>query len=125
MRIVVASLGTLGLLALAGVASAGPPAGDVAHGRAVFARCAACHDATTGANRVGPSLKGVVGRRAASVPGFAYSAGLKGKNVTWTPAALDAFITSPTRYAPGTRMAIAVPDPKDRADLIAYLTTLR
>jgi len=123
MKIVVAALGSLAMLG--GAASAEAAAGDATHGRAVFARCIACHDTATGANRIGPSLKGVVGRKAASAAGFNYSAALKGKNVAWTSAALDSFLTAPSRYAPGTRMVIAVPDPKDRADLVAYLTTLR
>ncbi|MBN8839179.1 MAG: cytochrome c family protein [Sphingomonadales bacterium] len=125
MKIVAASLAACGALVFAGVAYAGPPAGDAERGRTVFARCAACHDAKTGANRVGPSLKGVVGRRAASNAGYGYSAALKNKNVTWTPATLDAFLTAPTRFAPGTRMSLPVGNPKDRADLIAYLATLR
>lgn len=109
-------------LALA-VAPALAADGDAAHGRTVFARCVACHDLNTGATRLGPSLKGVIGRRAGSVPGYAYSDALKAKGVTWNAQTLDAWLTSPAAYAKGNKMAFAgLPDAKDRADVIAYLT---
>ena len=103
-------------------ASAGESTGDASRGKTVFARCAACHDLNTGATRLGPSLKGVVGRKSGSFAGFNYSTAMKGKGVSWTPANLDMFLTSPMKYVPGTRMAFAgVPVAQDRADLIAYL----
>lgn len=112
-----AAIGVAGTAAMAA-----PPAGDAGRGRTVFARCAACHDLNTGANRLGPSMKGVVGRKAAAAPGFAYSPAMKGKNLTWNPATLDAFLTAPMKYVPGTRMAFAgLPNPQDRADVVAYL----
>lgn len=122
---ILATIAALAVLGATGAAYAGTTAGDAARGRTVFVRCAACHDVSTGANRVGPSLKGVVGRRSAAVGGFAFSPALKARNVTWTRASLDGFLAAPTRYAPGTRMTVAVPNAKDRADLIAYLATLR
>lgn len=113
-------------LAAGTAAYAGPAgAGDANRGRTVFARCAACHDASTGANKSGPSLKGIVGRRAASAAGYNFSTGLKTKGGTWTRASLDAYIAGPARYAPGTRMVVSVTDPQQRADLVAYLATLR
>jgi cytochrome c len=105
-----------------GATSAKAADGDAAHGKTVFARCAACHDLNTGRTVLGPSLKGIVGRKAGAIDGFAYSAALKARGIAWTPANLDSFITSPTRFVPGTRMPFAgVPDARDRADLIAYL----
>ncbi len=114
---------TLAVLTAAGAAqAAGPAAGDAARGKTVFARCAVCHDLNTGVVRMGPSLKGVIGRKAGSVANFGYSAGMKGKGVTWGPDTLDAFITAPMKYVPGTRMAFpGLSNAQDRADIIAYL----
>lgn len=114
----------LAALALAGATvAAAQPAGDAVRGKTVYARCAACHDLNTGVTRLGPSLKGVVGAKAAQKRGFAYSAALKGRDLTWDAATLDTFLTSPSRAVPGNRMAFAgLPNPQDRADLIAYLT---
>jgi cytochrome c len=114
---------TLAALTAAGAAqAAGGPAGDAARGKTVFARCAACHDLNTGAIRMGPSLKGVVGRKAGTFANFSYSAGMKSKGVTWGPDTLDTFLTAPMKYVPGTRMAFpGLSNPQDRADVIAYL----
>jgi cytochrome c len=71
-----------------------------------------------------PNLYGVVGRKAASTA-FGYSAALKASGLTWDPATLDRFLTSPMKLVPGTRMLIPVSDPKQRADLIAYLGSLK
>ncbi|MBX9884746.1 MAG: cytochrome c family protein [Novosphingobium sp.] len=114
---------TLAAIAAAGAAqAAGAPAGDAARGKTVFARCAVCHDLNTGAIRLGPSLKGVVGRKAGTFANFSYSAGMKGKGVTWGVDTLDQFLTAPSKYVPGTRMAFpGLSNPQDRADVIAYL----
>lgn len=114
---------TLAALTAAGAAqAAGPAAGNPANGKTVFARCAACHDLNTGAVRMGPSLKGIIGRKAGSVANFGYSGAMKAKGVTWGPDTLDAFLTAPMKYVPGTRMAFAgISNAKERADVIAYL----
>ncbi len=113
---------TLAALAAATAAQAALPAGDAARGKTVFARCAACHDLNTGAIRLGPSLKGVIGRKAGTFSNFSYSAGMKSKGVTWGPDTLDQFLTAPMKYVPGTRMAFpGLSNPQDRADVIAYL----
>ncbi len=116
-------LGAALLFSSGGSVSAAPaPAGDPVKGKAVFARCAICHDLNTGANRLGPTLKGVMGRKAGTAPGFAFSPALKAKGATWNAASLDAFLASPARYAPGNKMAFAgLPNAKERADLIAYM----
>jgi cytochrome c len=75
---------------------------------------------------VGPSLVGVYGRKAASLPGYDYSAALKASGLVWNAANLDAWLTDPSKLVPGTKMAftgIATPDL--RADVIAYLATLK
>ena len=113
---------TLAAITAAGAAQAAGPAGDAARGKTVFARCAACHDLNTGAVRMGPSLKGIIGRKAGAVANFGYSAGMKGKGVTWGPDTLDAFLIAPMKYVPGTRMAFpGLSNAQDRADVIAYL----
>lgn len=108
-------------LAFAGVATA-QPAGDPARGKTVFARCAACHDLNTGATRLGPSLKGIVGRTSGTMPKFTYSTAMKDKAVVWNAATLDAYLASPAKNIPGNRMAFpAMANAQDRADLIAFL----
>lgn len=98
-------------------------AGSAAAGEKLFKqRCAACHTVAPGAKSgVGPVLRGVVGRKAASVPGFSYSPALKGSKLVWNAASLDKYLNSPGKVVPGTRMVIAVPNPADRAAVIAYL----
>jgi cytochrome c len=123
MKIFAAVSGACALVALAAVATtANAAGGDAAHGKTVFARCAACHDLNSGRTVLGPTLKGIVGRQSGSVAGFSYSPAMKAKGIAWTPGNLDQFIASPTKYIPGTRMPFAgLPDAKDRADLVAYL----
>jgi cytochrome c len=98
--------------------------GDVAAGQQVYeTRCSFCHG-EGGVGGQGPSLIGVVGRKAASVPNFAYSPALKASGLTWTGANLDRFLPNPAALVPGTSMPMSVPDDKERADLIAYLASL-
>jgi cytochrome c len=94
-------------------------------GAQVSRQCEACHNLQKGqGNKVGPGLYGVVGRQLASVAGFNYSAALKAKGGTWTFDALNAWLTSPSAYAPGTAMTFAgITNDKQRADLIAYLNS--
>lgn len=108
-------------LVVAGSAMA-QSAGDPVRGKSVYARCAACHDLNTGATRLGPSLKGVVGRTSGTMPNFNYSQALKDKAVVWDANTLDAFLAGPSKYVPGNRMAFPpLANPQDRADLIAFL----
>jgi glucose/arabinose dehydrogenase/cytochrome c2 len=93
-------------------------------GEAIFLqRCAVCHAAGTG-NGQGPSLAGLMGRKAASVPGFPYSAALKASGITWDGKSLDRFLAAPSAAVPGTLMVLAVPDATERKDLIRYLASL-
>ena len=104
------------------------PNGNTGHGKQVFAeRCGLCHSAgpDEGEAGQGPPLAGVVGRRAAAEPGFDYTAALKSSRLTWTPVTLDRFLTGPSRLVPGTAMPIAVGDAQTRADLIAYLASVK
>ncbi|MBS0383916.1 MAG: c-type cytochrome [Proteobacteria bacterium] len=116
-----------GALALALVAPAMASAQDAAQGRAVFqANCAVCHQATSnGRSMIGPNLFGIVGRRAASMAGFAYSAALQHSGITWTNDELLAYVQAPARIVPGNRMPYAgLHNPQQAAALVAYLATL-
>ena len=117
------AMGGLFALGLTGAASAQ----DAAAGKAAFgARCGGCHQvAASSSGPMGPSLKGVYGRKIGSLGDFAYSAALKGKGGSWTVASLDAFLTSPVKFSPGGKMFTAVTAPADRANLIAYLKTAK
>lgn len=105
------------------------PAADpqVARGQRLFLRCVACHDiAESKLVKIGPNLKGVVGRQVASVPGFAYSAALKKLTFKWDEAKLTEWLTRPGVVAPGTSMAFeGMPVEADRKALIAYLAAQR
>lgn len=101
-------------------ATAGTPDGDPVRGEQLYQRCQACH--ALNYNRTGPLHCDLLGRKAASVPDFHYSAAMRGSGIVWTPETLDAFLSAPTRYVEGTSMGYAgIDDPRERSDLIAYL----
>jgi cytochrome c len=94
--------------------------GDAARGKAVFEkRCTGCH--ALDADREGPRLAGVYGRKAGSVTGFNYSAGLKNLGLTWTDATLEKWLSDPDMVVPDNNMSFAVRKAEERRDLIAYL----
>jgi cytochrome c len=94
--------------------------GDPAKGEALYARCQGCHSLER--NRVGPMHRGLFGRAAGSVPGFAYSRAMKESGIVWDEASLDDFLAHPRETVPGTKMTYAgIADPQERADLIAWL----
>ncbi len=98
--------------------------GDAQAGAVVFRRCAACHTITgSGSDTDGPNLYGVVGAPVAERrPRFAYTAALQALGGNWDRTRLDAWLRNPRRMVPGTTMNFAgLQDPKDRADVIAYL----
>jgi nitrite reductase (NO-forming) len=96
--------------------------GDPDAGAKVFRKCQACHSAEPGQNRVGPSLFGVVGKEAGAVEDFNYSAAMQDSDIVWTPENLDAFLTNPREFMPGTKMIVpGLRAAEDRSDLIAYL----
>lgn len=110
----------------AAVAEAAPaaPACDAALGRRVFGQCAICHSLEKDAAPIaGPNLHGVVGRPAASTPGFSYSKALRASGKRWTPEELDRFLTQPASHVPGTTMAFAgLKRPEERTAVICHLT---
>ncbi|RKK04171.1 cytochrome c family protein [Pseudoroseomonas wenyumeiae] len=103
------------------------PAGNAEAGQAIYNRqCMVCHSVQAGQNKVGPSLAGVFGRHAAEAPKFNYSPALKEANKTWDAATLDSYLADPRGYIPGARMIYAgLKDTQQRADVIAYLGTLK
>ena len=99
---------------------AGAADGDAARGEAIYQRCLACHSLEH--DRVGPRHCGLFGRKAGSLPGYAYSPAMKKHGVTWNEETLDHFLENPLETVPGTKMGYAgVKNPQERADLIAYL----
>ncbi len=114
-------------LAAASQSAAAEGIGDAARGADLFkGQCAGCHQIGNGAaNRLGPRLTGVFGRRAGRVDGFAYSkamARMGSDGLTWTLETLDPYVANPRALVSGTRMNYrGLPDATDRADLLAYL----
>lgn len=105
------------LSALLSIAHAG---GDPARGQQLYAtRCAACHSIDY--NGTGPAHKDLVGRRAGTAPGYAYSAALKNSAVVWDEASLSQWLAGPEQFVPGQKMFFSVPDPQERADIVAWL----
>jgi len=99
---------------------------DAASGERVFkSQCGICHAIAAGRNMVGPSLAGIVGRKAGTIPGFRYTDANKNSGLTWDAATLDRYLTNPRAAVPGTNMAFAgLKADQQRQDLVAYLTTL-
>lgn len=115
-----------GLAVVAGLmSSALASAQDAADGERLFRqRCGACHTVQAGQNRIGPSLAGIVGRKAGSVEGARYSPGMRDLDVTWDVKELESFIANPRARVPGTTMTVAVPNAAERTSIAAYLAAL-
>ncbi|MBM3558626.1 MAG: cytochrome c family protein [Alphaproteobacteria bacterium] len=96
---------------------------DVAAGKKLSSRCAACHSFEKGgATKIGPNLWGVVGGKTAHVDGFSYSSGMAGMAGTWDFETLNAFLANPKGVVPGTKMTFAgITKAQDRAALLAWL----
>jgi cytochrome c len=100
-------------------AAAALPPGDPVQGKALYQGCTGCHSIDE--NDIGPRHRGVVGRRAAALDDYAYSAALKNSGLTWDEQTLDHWLTNPSALVPGTKMFFKIDDPQNRADIIAYL----
>jgi cytochrome c len=118
---------SVALALLAGFTIAAQAAGDAKAGADVFKRCAVCHTSDKGGgDGLGPNLFGVLGRKAATRPGFAYSAPLKKSGLVWNEANLTKWAAGPARVVPGTKMTFAgLSSKKQQADVVAYLATLK
>lgn len=135
VRTIVALLGMAGLTACGGAKEPAPQdsgapaevaAADTATPPPAFMQCVSCHSVKPGANGVGPSLHGVVGRKAGTLPGYAYSDALKTWGKTLDAAELDKWLTAPMQDVPGTKMVFpGIPDPARRKAVIDYLATLK
>ena len=99
---------------------------DMDAGKKLMKRCASCHDlAQGGPNKIGPNLWGVVGAAVASQDGYSYSSALSAVGGDWSYEALDAYLTKPKNFAPGTKMTSAgLKNPGDRANIIGFLRML-
>ena len=113
--------------ALAAAFAAPALAADAGAGQAVFKSvCAMCHSNQAGTNKIGPTLFGLVGRKTGSVEGYTYSPANQGANLTWDEATLDKYLQAPRTLVPGTKMTYGgLKDDEKRANLIAYLATLK
>lgn len=119
---VIASLVLAGAALLGHVPAEAAPA---ARPRA-FAACAMCHKVQPDAHGLGPSLWGIAGRKAGSMPGFNYSPAMKKAPIKWTRANLVAFISAPRAKVPGNRMAyVGMKSPADAAAIADYLLSLK
>ena len=101
-------------------------AGDTAEGKKIYAmRCLSCHGDEKTAGTIGPSLIGILGRKAATGSTGVHSRALMEADITWNEASLRKFLAAPSREVPGTIMPVSVTDPRQFDDLLAYLRSLR
>ena len=115
---------TSGQGAPAPTAAIAPVSGDVATGKLVFRKCQACHSLEPGKNGLGPSLAGLVGKKASSVPNYNYSPAMKGSNLTWDVATLDAYLSDPQKLVPGNKMPFpGLKTENERNAVIAFLAS--
>ncbi len=121
-KIIVVALASV----LALTSGAAMAAGDAAKGKKVFKKCKACHSIKAGKKKVGPSMFGIVGSKAGAVKGYKYSKAMKASGLTWDEATLDKFLKKPKKLIKKTKMGFpGLKKDAQRADLIAYLKTLK
>ena len=97
-------------------------AADSAAGKKVFAKCKSCHEVDKEKNKVGPSLKGLLGRAAGTVEGFKYSDAMKSSGITWNEDTLTTYLADPKAMVPGTKMVFTgLKKPEDIENVIEYL----
>jgi cytochrome c len=112
-------------LAFAGAYAPPVDAQTASQGKRAAEVCLVCHR-VDGANGLGPSLAGVVGRSAGSVPSFRYSRAMRSAKIVWDEKTLDAYLADPQKVIPGNTMPFAgIPDRKERTEVIDYLKTLK
>jgi len=117
------------MLAVGLLGSGGPQAlaneADIRDGNRVFrTQCLGCHSVAPGENRAGPSLAGLFGREAGTLPGYNYSQAMKDADILWSPETLDEFLQGPRELVPGTKMVLWPLDDRPRRQLITYLKSL-
>jgi nitrite reductase (NO-forming) len=105
-----------------GAAAAPPAGGDPAAGRLVLRKCQACHAMEPGKALLGPSLTGIIGRKAGAEANYNYSPAMKQANIVWDAKSLDAYLADPQKIVPGNKMPFpGLKTEQDRADVIAFL----
>ena len=124
MRTFIQHMSVTAVAVIAALTALSPSTGSYAQtqpdGAALYkSKCSACHSISS--NKIGPALSGVYGRKAGTVPGYAYSEALKGSNLVWNDANIDRWLQGPQKMAKGSKMYLAVPDPTQRKAIIAYL----
>jgi cytochrome c len=127
VRVLTAGIAATGFVLMTQAAQAAA-AGDAKNGQAVFMdNCGVCHTAEKGAaNKIGPNLFGVVGRKSAVAPGYMYSPAMMKAALTWDVPTLQVYLAGPQKKVPGTKMGFpGFSDPTDEADVIAWLVTLK
>ncbi|KTR85321.1 hypothetical protein NS277_00150 [Novosphingobium barchaimii] len=121
----------LALLAVAACAPRKPDAGGegqtsgASKAPPAFAICAGCHSIRPGGGGSGPSLAGVWGRKAGTLPGYPYSEALAKSGIVWDDKSLDRWLAGPIQMVPGTKMVFGIPDQGARKDVVDYLKTLK
>jgi cytochrome c2 len=121
LKMLYKALGGVGLaLVTAALAQA---AGDPKKGEQVFnTQCKACHSLEAGKNGIGPTLHGLFGRKAGTVPGYSYSAAMKNSGVVWNDDTLKEYLADPHKFIPGDKMVFAgIKNEAQLDDLLAYL----
>ncbi len=115
---------TSGQAAPAPTAAIASAVGDVATGKLVFRKCQACHSLEPAKNGLGPSLAGLIGKKASSVPSYNYSPAMKGSNLTWDVGTLDAYLSDPQKLVPGNKMPFpGLKTENERNAVIAFLAS--
>src|SRR5881394_2781424 len=111
------------IVAIGPLASAQAASGDIARGKRDFRACSPCHSLESDRNMTGPSLAGLWGRKAGSLPSFErYSDALKSSGIIWDDRSLDGWLTDPKAMVPDNEMPFAgIKDAAVRADLLAFL----
>ena len=111
-----------------GGGSCGPDDGKAESGAKIFkAKCATCHTCNEGGpNKQGPNLFGVIGRQSGQVSGFKYTDANKGSGIVWSNQTMFDYLANPKKYIKGTNMAFpGFKKEQDRADVVAYLNTMK
>ncbi len=125
LTLTILSLGIIAMLSCTSAATASGQAqsGDTKRGQDLFQRrCTSCHSLDT--EKEGPRLRGVFGRKSASIQSFNYSDALKGAKITWDAASLDKWLTDTDKFIPDNDMNLSLKDSQERADIIVYLKQL-
>lgn len=110
---------------LAAISFASPASAQSSPGKIAFTACAACHGSKPGEKRMGPTLAGVSGRKAGTLPGYTYSPAMAKSGIVWDDKTIAAYIANPKAVVPGTKMVFrGVDDPAKRQAIIGYLKSL-